>query len=323
MRERPLGTTGLRVSEIGLGTWGMGGMWGPRDDALAVRTMLRAMELGVTLFDTALAYGDGHSEQLVARAFREAGRRVAVATKVPPKNHIWPAKAGTPLREAFPRDWIIRCTERSLRNLETEALEIQQLHVWADGWMDDPEWAETLHDLKAQGKIQVIGVSINDHDPTSAIRLTRSGLVGSLQVIYNLFDQQPADELFPLAQAPGKEVGIIARCPFDEGGLTGTLRPDSVFHKDDWRRDYFQGDRLRETLERAERFRFLVRGEITSLSQAALKFCLSHPAVSTVIPGMRRPAHVEENCAVSNGRLFSPAELERARAHAWSRNFYD
>lgn len=321
MRDRPLGTSGLRVSEIGLGTWGMGGMWGPPDDRLAITTMLRAMELGVTLFDTALAYGDGHSEQLIARAFREAGRRVTVATKVPPKNHVWPAKAGTPLREAFPRDWIIRCTERSLRNLETDTIDIQQLHVWADGWMDDPEWAETLHDLKAQGKIHVIGVSINDHDPASALRLTRSGLVRSLQVIHNLFDQTPADELFPVAEA--QHVGIIARCPFDEGGLTGTLRPDTVFHKDDWRRDYFQGDRLRETIERAERFRFLIRGEVTSLSQAALKFCLSHPAVSTVIPGMRRPAHVEENCAVSDGRLFSPAERERARALAWSRNFYD
>lgn len=301
----------------------MGGMWGPLDDRLAVRTMLRAMERGVTLFDTALAYGDGHSEQLITEVFRQAGRRVTVATKIPPKNHVWPARAGTPLREAFPRDWIIRCTERSLKHLQAETLDIQQLHVWADAWMDDLEWAETLERLKTQGKIRVIGVSINDHDPAGALRLTRSGLVGSLQVIYNLFDQTPADDLFPAVQAPGNEVGIIARCPFDEGGLTGALRPDTVFHKDDWRRDYFQGDRLRETVERAERLRFLVRGEVMSLSQAALTFCLSHPAVSTVIPGMRRPEHVDENCGVSGGRPFSQAELAQARAHAWARNFYD
>ena len=321
MRYRPLGKTALEVSEIGFGAWGIGkSWWGPTDDAESVRALVRALELGITFFDTAYVYGDGHSERLIAQAFRQAGRRGIVASKVPPKNRQWPAMPGTPIQEAFPADWIIQCTERTLRNLETDCLDLQQFHVWTDDWVDAPEWQEGVARLKQQGKIRFFGVSVNDHEPESVLKLVASGLVDSIQVIYNLFEQAPAERLFPLCQAHG--VGVIVRVPFDEGSLTGTFTPETTFHPEDFRSHYFRGDRLREVCARVEAFRFLIRDEITNLAQAALKFCLSHPAVSTVIPGMRTVAHVEANAAVSDGRLLRPEELERVKPLAWRRNFY-
>lgn len=325
MRYQTLGRTGYQVSEIGLGAWAMGGMWGPLGDGTSLKALQRAMDLGVNFFDTALAYGEGHSESLIAKAFRERGERVRgehliVATKVPPKNYEWPAKPDDPLSKIFPSDWIIRCTERSLENLETDCLDLQQLHVWADAWTDQPEWYETLMRLKEQGKIRYFGVSVNDHEPDSVMQVVTSEKIDTIQVIYNLFDQTPAERLLPLCQE--KNIGVIARCPFDEGSLTGRLEASLPFHKDDWRNRYFRGNRLKETLARVEKLRFLVRGERKSLAQAALKFCLSHPAVSTVIPGMRRPEHVEENCAVSDGLLLESEELKQVQAHAWPRNFY-
>lgn len=319
MRYRRLGRTGQMVSEIGFGAWGIGkGAWGPTDDALSIRALCRAFELGVTFVDTALGYGDGGSERLIARAFREYGERVFVATKIPPKASDWPPPPGTPARVAFPSDWIIECTERSLRHLEADALDLQQLHIWTDEWLDDAGWQDAVAKLRDQGKIRSFGVSVMDHRPETALALVRSGLADTVQVIYNIFDQSPEAELFPLCQAHG--VGVIGRVPFDEGSLTGRLTPETAFH--DFRREYFRGERLRETCARVERLRFLIRDEIRGLAQAALKFCLSHPAVSTVIPGMRRPEHVEENCAASDGIPLRPEEQEALKAHAWPRNFY-
>ncbi len=320
MRYRTLGRTGVSVSEIGLGSWSMGGGWGERDDTSALAALHRAIDLGINFFDTALAYGDGHAERLIGRVLKERREPVIAATKIPPMNREWPARADVPLSEVFPAKWITRCTERSLKNLGVDALDLTQLHVWADRWLDEPDWLEVLKGLQAEGKVRFIGVSINDHEPKSALRLVRSGAVDTLQVIYNLFDQSPAKELFPAAQE--REIGIIARCPFDEGALSGRLTPETVFHPDDWRRDYFAGERLCEALERAERFRFLIRDEIATPAQAALKFCLSHPAVGTVIPGMRRPEHVEENVRASDGCPLRPEELAQARPLAWVRNFY-
>jgi len=321
MLLRALGRTGLRVSEIGYGGWGIGGSWwGGADDDNALRALIRAQELGVNFFDTAYVYGDGHSERLIAKAFSQTGKRGIVATKVPPKNRQWPARH-VPIAETFPADWIVACTERSLKNLQTDCLDLQQLHVWHDSWTDASEWRGAIERLKKDGKIKFFGVSINDHEPDSCLRLVRTGLVDSIQVIYNLFDQSPAERLLPLCQQ--QRVGVIVRVPFDEGSLTGTLRPDATFSGDDFRADYFRGDRLREACERTKAFQFLLRDEITTLAQAALKFCLSHPAVSTVIPGMRRAAHVEENVRVSDGRLLRPDELSRLRSLAWRRNFYD
>jgi aryl-alcohol dehydrogenase-like predicted oxidoreductase len=321
MQYRMLGRTGIKVSEIGFGAWGIGAHWGPRDDHLARAALRNALDCGINFIDTAQAYGEGHSERLIADVLKEKGDGVAVATKIPPKNHEWPARPDTPLHAAFPKDWIIRCTERSLKSLETDCLDLQQLHVWAARWINETDWIETLQDLKTQGKIRFIGVSINDHEPDTAIELVHEGWVDTLQVIYNIFDQSPAEQLFSLARE--KNVGIIARSPLDEGGLTGKLTHDTVFPEGDWRRSYFEGDRLKQTIERADRLNFLIRDEIRSLSHAALKFCLSHEAVSTVIPGMRRPLHVEENCAVSDGKRLSPDELSLLAEHAWPKNFYD
>jgi aryl-alcohol dehydrogenase-like predicted oxidoreductase len=321
MLLRPLGRTGLRVSEIGFGAWGIGGSWwGGTDDGEALRALVRAHELGVNFFDTAYVYGDGHSEQLIAQAIAETGRRGIVATKIPPKNHRWPA-GPAPIGEVFPAEWMVACTERSLKNLRTDCIDLQQLHVWHDDWTDAQEWRQAVQTLKTDGKIRCFGVSINDYQPENCLKLIRTGLVDTIQVIYNLFEQAPAERLFPACQE--HRVGLIIRVPFDEGSLTGALRPDTSFQKGDFRADYFRGDRLREVCERVKVFDFLIRNEIETLAQAALTFCLSHPAVSTVIPGMRKVRHVEANARVSNGRLLSPEELAKLKPLAWRRNFYE
>ncbi len=321
MEYRRLGRTGAQVSEIGFGAWGIGkSWWGETDDSLSVQALVRALELGVTFIDTAYAYGNGHSERLIARAFRQARRRVFVATKVPLKSADWPPKPGVPARQAFPSDWIIKHTEQSLRNLEADCLDLQQLHIWRDEWVEEPEWQEAVRTLKQKGKIKHFGVSIIDHQSDSALKLVRSGLADTVQVIYNIFDQSPEGALFPLCQ--DLNVGVIARVPFDEGGITGTLTPETVFAQGSFQTSYFRGKRLRETCERVDRLRPFLTGEATTLPQLALKFCLSHPAVSTVIPGMRRPEHVEANCAASDAKPLPAEMLATLRAHGWSRNFY-
>ena len=321
MEHRRFGRTGVQVSEIGFGAWGIGkGWWGETDDNLSVKALVRALELGVTFIDTAYAYGNGHSERLIAKAFREARRRVFIATKVPLKSADWPPKPGTTARQAFPADWIITHTEQSLQNLGAECLDLQQLHVWCDEWLGELEWQEAVYRLKQQGKIRFFGVSLMDHQPGSALKLVRSGLVDTVQVIYNIFDQSPEEVLFPLCRE--HDVGVIARVPFDERGLTGSLSPETTFPPDSFQGFYFRGDRLRETCERVDRLGPLLEGEIKTAAQLALKFCLSHPAVSTVIPGMRRPEHVEANCSVSHSKPLGPKTLAALKAHAWPRNFY-
>lgn len=320
MEYRIFGKTGIQVSEIGHGTWTMGSWWGPRDDRAAINALVRSLELGVTFIDTAWVYGEGHSEGLIASAFRESKKKAFVATKVPPKNFQWPARAETPVEEAFPPEHVIEFTEKSLKNLRSECVELQQLHVWQDAWLKNPIFLEAVEKLKKEGKIRFFGISINDHQANSALKAVASGLIDSVQVIYNIFDQTPEEKLLPLCLE--KNVGVIVRVPLDEGSLTGTFTKETTFHKTDWRKNYFTAERLPETVERANALRFLVRDEIRSFSQAALKFCLSHPAVSTVIPGMRKIAHVEDNCAASDGKLLKTEELQELKKHAWFRNFY-
>jgi aryl-alcohol dehydrogenase-like predicted oxidoreductase len=321
MRYRRLGRTDVSVSEIGFGAWGIGkGWWGETDDGLSVKALVRALESGVTFIDTAYAYGSGHSERLIARAFRQAGHRVFVATKVPLKGTDWPPGPGTRASQAFPAGQIITHTEQSLRNLETERLDLQQLHIWRDEWIEETEWQDAVHKLKQQGKIRFFGVSIIDHQPETALRLVRSGLADTVQVIYNIFDQSPAETLFPLCHQ--HDVGVIARVPFDEGGLTGSLTKQTSFPGGSFQGSYFRGDRLRETCKRVDRLKPLLGGAISSVAQLALRFCLSHPAVSTVIPGMRRPEHVEANCAASDGKPLPAEMLATLKSHAWARNFY-
>ncbi|MGE5313615.1 MAG: aldo/keto reductase [Acidobacteriota bacterium] len=321
MRYRSLGKKFPSVSEIGYGAWGIGGaMWKESDDAESMISLKKAVERGVTFFDTALAYGDGHSEQLVGRLKKEAGTPIVIATKVPPKNGQWPARAGVPFHEAFPKQYIIDCTERSLRNLDVEQIDIQQLHVWSDEWAGVDEIWSAAEQLKREGKIKAFGISVNDHQPESVLKAAQTGLIDSFQVIYNIFDQSPERELFPYCRE--HEIGIIVRVPFDEGGLTGAITPETTFPLNDWRNRYFAGDRKQQVYERVEKLKAIMNGEAESVAELALRFVLSNPAVSTVIPGMRKPANVERNTAASDGRLLSPALLAELRKHAWERNFY-
>jgi aryl-alcohol dehydrogenase-like predicted oxidoreductase len=320
MKYRPFGRTGVRVSEIGHGTWAMGNMWGARDDAQALSALAHGIEKEINFIDTAWIYGDGHSERLVAQTRKRFDKKIFVATKCPPKNRAWPAKDGVHVQEVFPADYLIQMTESSLENLDVDYLDLQQLHVWNDSWLEQGDWLNAIEKLKAQGKIRYFGISLNDHQPNSGLRLVASGLVDSIQVIYNLFDQTPREKLFPLCRE--KNVAVIVRVPLDEGGLSGKLDPTTRFAKGDWRAHYFKGRRLQETCEHAEKFNFLIRREIKTLAQAALKFCLMDPAVSTVIPGMRSDKHVEENVAVSDFGDFSEEELRQVYRLAWPRNFY-
>jgi len=320
MKQRSFGKTGWKISEIGFGCWGIGGGWGPRDDREARAALRRALDLGVDFFDTAWIYGEGKSERLLGEVLRGTAKPFRAATKVPAKTMDWPAHPGLDIRKAFPAAWIIGCTEVSLKRLGLERVDLQQMHIWTDAWVEAEEWRAASEKLKKDGKIRAFGVSVNDHEPDSVLKLVATGEIDSVQVIYNLFDQTPAERLFPLAQEHG--VAVIARVPFDEGSLAGAFTPETRFPKGDWRAGYFKGERLRETCERVERFKSLLGKEAPTLPALALKFILSHPAVSTVIPGMRRIANVEANCAVSDGRPLPKEKLAALKEHAWPRNFY-
>ncbi len=319
MQYRQLGKSGIEVSEIGFGAWGIGGGWGERDDQAALAALGRALELGLTFIDTALGYGEGHSEQLVGQALRASGKEAVVATKVPPKNRIWPAKEGSTLSETFPKDYVLECTDTSLKNLGTEQVDVLQFHVWDDAWAEQDEWLETVQELKSSGRVRAFGLSINDHQPDNALAALETGLVDSVQVIYNIFDQTPQERLLPACERLG--VGVIVRVALDEGGLTGMVKPDTEFEEGDWRASYFKGDRKRQVYERTQALSFLTE-DGSSLAEAALRFVLSHPAVSTVIPGMRSPSRVEQNVRISDGNYLSVKTLDELKAHAWPRNFY-
>ena len=321
MNRRPLGRTGLEVSEIGYGAWGIGGsMWLGAQDDESLTALHRAVDLGLTLIDTALAYGDGHSEELVGRVVREREERIVVATKIPPKNGIWPAPDGIDPDEAFPADHVRDCTERSLRNLGLDAIDVQQFHVWSDEWTDRGSWRDAIEDLKAEGKIRAFGISNNDHQPANALRLIESGAVDTVQVIYNVFDQSPEDELLPACAEHG--IGVLARVPLDEGALTGRVGPGTEFPDGDFRNRYFRGDRLEQVGARVQAILDDLGIEREDLPEAALRYVLSHPAVSSVIPGMRSVRNVERNCALGDGRGLPAERVQALKAHRWDRNFY-
>jgi aryl-alcohol dehydrogenase-like predicted oxidoreductase len=321
MRYRKLGRTGLEISEIGYGAWGIGGkQWKGGTDDESVRALRRSFELGLNFIDTALAYGDGHSEMLVGEVVKDAPQRVYIATKVPPKNRVWPAAPGSNIADVFPYDYIVRSTEESLRNLRVDTIDLQQLHVWDPGWIDRDEWKRAFEDLKRDGKIRFTGISINDHQPDSAVDVVASGLIDSVQVIYNIFDQTPEKNLFPVTKQ--HNVGVLARVPFDEGSLTGTITENSEFEGDEFRAFYFRDGRKKEVVEHVSALRSDLEGIPGSLPEVALRFCLSHPAVSTVIPGMRRVRNVESNCRVSETGPLEEASLQKLRKHAWNKNYY-
>ncbi len=316
MERRALGRTGLKVSEIGFGCWGIGkGMW-KAEDATSRLALQEALGCGMNFFDTAFVYGNGHSESLVAA--ETAGEKgVVIASKVPPKNREWPARLDAPIGEVFPEEYVYEMGMRSFENLGRRKMDILQLHVWSDRWTDEPAWRRAFARLKDEGACDFFGVSVNDHAPGTAVKLAKSGFVDSLQVIYNIFDQSPEDELFDAARENG--VGIIARVPLDEGSLSGKFTEGTRF--DDWRSRYFTPERMPEVVRRVEALRKLLEKPGRTLPQAALAFCLSNKAVSSVIPGMRTLEHVRANAAVSGMRL-SKGELSEIKKHRWDRNFY-
>lgn len=321
MRYRKLGRTGLEISEIGYGAWGIGGkQWLGNDDVESLKALQRSFDLGLNFIDTALAYGDGHSEQLVGEAAKKAPLKVYVATKIPPKNRIWPATATTPIKEVFPYRYIIESTEESLRNLKLEQIDLQQFHVWTDAWTKTEEWKRAIEDLKKSGKIRYIGISISEHEPDTAREALRTGLIDAVQVIYNIFDQTPEKNLFPLCRE--LNIGVLARVPLDEGGLTGTITQATKFEPTDFRAGYFRGDRKQQVVEHVEALKKDLAGVPGTLPEIALRFCLSHPVVTTVIPGMRRIQTVESSCAVSDLGALPQDVIARLKKHAWDRNFY-
>ena len=323
MRYRKLGRTGFEVSEIGYGAWGIGGaQWQGGTDDESIRALKRAIELGVNFIDTALAYNNGHSERLVGRIVKEARRSVRVATKVPPKNLLWPARPGIGIEKVFPYDYVIESTEKSLKNLGVETIDVQQFHVWNPEWIDHEEWRRAFEDLKKAGKVRAVGVSINDHDPDSALELVKTGLIDTVQVIYNIFDQSPERNLFPLARQ--MNIGVIARVPLDEGGLTGTIAEDTKFEPGEFRAGYFKGDRKKQVVEHVNKLKKDLEGVANGpLAETALRFTISHPAISTAIPGMRRVRNAEANVQVSDKGPLDERTLAVLRRHAWERNFYD
>jgi aryl-alcohol dehydrogenase-like predicted oxidoreductase len=321
MRYRRLGRTGLEVSELGYGAWGIGGsQWLGAQDDESLSALHKAIDEGLTFVDTALAYGRGHSEELVGQVVRGRGETVHVASKVPPKNQRWPAPDDATADEAFPGEWVRRCTERSLRNLGLERIDVQQLHVWNDRWVGQGDWLEAVQALKGEGKIGAFGVSINDHQPANALALIRTGVVDTVQVIYNVFDQSPEDEL--LGACREHDVGVIVRVPFDEGALTGTITPDTEFPDGDFREHYFRDGRRQEVFDRTQAIADDLGIGRDGLAEVALRYVLSHDAVSTVIPGMRSVRNVERNLAAAAKGPLEPEQLERLRAHRWVRNFY-
>ena len=329
MERRPLGRTGLTVSAVGFGAWGIAGeMWrgATREEGRAA--LHAALDAGVTFIDTALIYGRGASERLIGEVLRERGDAAAagvvVATKIPPADERWPPDPRAPLATVFPPDHVERSVSASLAHLGASALDLVQLHVWLDAWLDDPAWPALRGAMERLAREELVrhwGVSANDHAPGDALRVLDEPLVETVQVIHNLFDRSAEPALLPRAAARG--AGVIARCPFDEGALTGAIRAGSTFADGDFRARYFRGERAAQAAARADALRPLLGVEAATLAELALRFCLSRPEVSTVIPGARRPAHAAANAAVADGRRLSPALLARLAAHAWDKNWYE
>ncbi len=316
MRYRRFGRLGWMVSEIGYGMWGMGG-WSGSDDEESIRSLQRAVDLGCNFFDTAWAYGEGRSEGLLGQLVRaNPSKKLYTATKIPPKNQKWPSRREFTLDDCFPPDHIEEYVQRSLSNSGLESFDLIQFHVWEDDWTDDQRWVNKMDELRRQGRIKGVGISINRWEPWNGVRAVVSGLIDSVQVIYNIFDQNPEDELFPACRE--RDVAVIARVPFDEGTLTGTLTKESTWPEGDWRNIYFVPDNLIPSVERAEALKPLVP-EGMSMSEMALRFILNNPAVGTIIPGMRKLKHVESNIAASDAGLL-PSDLHaQLGGHRWNR----
>src|SRR2546421_5849236 len=317
MNYRRFGRTNWKVSEIGYGMWGMGG-WTGSDDEESLAALQHAVDLGCNFFDTAWAYGEGHSEGLLGQLVRaNPAKKLYTATKIPPRNRQWPSRRGATLDDCFPPEHIDEYARRSLENAGLDSFDLMQFHVWEDAWVADDRWAKKIDELRREGLIKAVGISLNRWEPWNGVRTIRSGLIDAVQVIYNIFDQTPEDELFPACAE--MDVAVIARVPFDEGTLTGTLTRESTWPAGDWRNTYFVPENLIASVERADALEPIAAQAGITLPEMALRFILNDPRVSTIIPGMRKVKNVEANIAASDhGPL--PVDLHtQLRAHRWVR----
>lgn len=316
MKYRRFGRTGWEVSEIGYGMWGMGG-WTGSDDDESRRSLQRAVDLGCNFFDTAWGYGEGKSEALLGELVRaNPDKKLYTATKMPPKNFQWPSRREYTLEECFPPDHIERYVEISLQNAGLSSFDLMQFHTWEDSWLADDLWFQKLVDLKEQGLINAVGISINRWEPWNGVQAVNSGVIDAVQVIYNIFDQNPDDELIPACRK--HDVAFIARVPFDEGTLTGNITLESTWPEDDWRSTYFVPENLQSSVAHANALKPLVPNDM-SMAEMAMRFILAEPVVSTIIPGMRKLHHVEQNLANSDAGPLDDELLDELKKHRWDR----
>jgi aryl-alcohol dehydrogenase-like predicted oxidoreductase len=325
MKYRKFGKFSWQISEVGFGAWAIGGtMWGPQSDDDSIKALHKAIDLGVNFIDTAQGYGAGHSEELIGKVLKERSEEIYVATKVPPKGYApWPPPDNYDSRKSFPAEYIIEECEKSLKRLQRDYIDIYQFHTWASAFNIRDEWFEAMNKLRDQGKIRAIGVSVHDTTPDSVIASLVNGRVDAVQVIYNIFEQYPQFNLLPIAEMKG--TGIIVRVPFDEGSLTGKFTEQTTFPEGDVRQNYFRGNNLRVVVKRVkeiEIFKNEKKHSNWSMAEYALRFCLSHPAVSTVIPGIRNVRQAEMNTTVSDGVLLGSEELEDLKEFYWRRDFW-
>jgi aryl-alcohol dehydrogenase-like predicted oxidoreductase len=316
MKYRGLGRTNWNVSEIGYGMWGMAG-WTGSDDEESFNSLQLAADNGCNFFDTAWGYGAGKSESLLGQLLRaNKDKKIYTATKIPPKNFKWPAKPEYSPDDCYPPDHIEEYVEKSLKNAGLDSFDIMQFHTWDDGWLSDDRLLRKMVELKEQGLFHAIGISLNRWEPWNGVKTVRTGMIDTVQVIYNIFDQNPKDELFPACRE--MNVGVIARVPFDEGTLTGTLTKDSKWPEGDWRNTYFVPENLISSVEHADALKPLVPEGMT-MPEMALRFILGEPTVSTIIPGMRKPRHAMMNMAASDAGLLDPSLMKELEKHRWDR----
>ena len=316
MKYRKLGRTGFEVSEVGHGLWGMS-MWSGSEDRESVESMQLAVNLGCNFFDTAWAYGNGHSDGLLGEILsRNAGKQLYAASKIPPANGRWPATPQYEYHDVFSPEHVFRHTDLIRRKLRVDSIDLLQFHVWDDSWTPEPDFRRTIETLKREARIRFFGLSLNRWEPANGIAAIKTGLVDVVQVIYNIFDQAPEDELFPVCHE--LNVGVIARVPLDEGSLSGALTPQTKFPPNDWRARYFHPENLANTLARVEKLKAILPAGMT-LPEMALRFILSNPVVSTTIVGMRKPHHVKANLAASDAGPLDASLLKELKKHPWDR----
>lgn len=316
MIYRNFGKTNWLVSEIGYGMWGMAG-WTESSDIQSAKSLDLAVENGVTFFDTAWGYGEGHSEELLGQLVRRhPGKKLYTASKIPPKNFQWPAKPEYAFEDSYPTSHVVQYTEKTLKNLGLEQIDLMQFHTWDDGWSGREEWQRAIEDLKTSGKIAAMGISVNRWEPENGIKALKTGMLDSVQVIYNIFDQNPEDILFPLCEE--MNIGVIARVPFDEGTLTGNLTKETTFPEGDWRGTYFVPENLNSSVGHADALRPLIPEGMT-MAEMALRFITMNKSVSTIIPGMRKERNVLANVATSDGKGLTKLLHQELKKHRWDR----